>query len=141
LGGQSLVLSDIVFARRLVGLYRDLIPPQEFDLIEAVAVGEAPQFSDDLLGYEISKCGVGCSMLCWGLELTRYSSGADSIVVPLIRLMEESFKPRLNGSGLFDDPQVAQSCLECMLAIHRVAPSYFESDLDAYEVSGLYLVR
>jgi hypothetical protein len=140
LGGQTLVLRDLSFALKLVAIYRSLTPPQDFDIVEVVHPDEAPEFSADLLGYDVSSGGTGCSMLCWGLDFSRHLSNTTSGINPLIRLIEEAFRPRLNSNGLFNNPRDAQYCLDCMLAINRLVPSFFESDLERYIVSGLYLV-
>lgn len=140
-GGESLVVSDIQLARKVVMLYGRLQPAEMFDVVEAVTMGEKPRFSGQLLGYDISQGGVGHSMLSWGLELSRYDSqikGTSQWVLPIIRLSETHFRPKLNENGLFSDCQLAEFCLACLTALNHAVPSLFASEMGRYSVVALY---
>jgi hypothetical protein len=90
-GGESLVLSNITFARQIVQLYQHLRPPQNFDIIEAVDIKSAPQFAGKHLGYDVS-LGTGHSLLCNGLHFNRLVLIAPAQSKPLIDLIENFYK-------------------------------------------------
>lgn len=139
-GGQSLVLSNINFARELVSLYGALKPAQIFDLVEAVSPDKSPEFPGTYLGCDIACGGVGQSMLSWDMDFHNWTRQEALANEPLIRLVEDHFRPKLNRYGLFENIELARFCLGSLTSINRVFPAYFWSKGDNYEVTALYLI-
>lgn len=137
-GGQIGVVHDLKKAQQLVTLYRNLRPPQKYDLLEVIR-GEVPP-AGTLLGYDLSSM-LHYSLLSWGLRLVECSSITDvatrKVVGPIAELIERFFRPRLNPNGLFDDYATAKFCLDTMMALQAVHPNLWEDDKANFEIVGL----
>src|SRR5438034_453299 len=100
-GGQSGTVSDIRRARELLGLYRNLSPPQVFEIIEPVPLGSNPTFPSEFLGWDMAAGGIGFSLLSSEFRPPKAEPKGGSAAA-LMNLVEAHFKPKLNASGLFD---------------------------------------
>lgn len=136
---------DRIAAERLIHTYASLESPQCFELIEAVQGQETPTLGQEQLGYDVVH-QYHYSLLSWGLVLV--GEPAPSLpdddrywqLVPLLRLIQQFFQPRLNQHGLFDDPETAQFFLDCMLATQAVRPALWEHEEVKFQVVGLWKV-
>lgn len=143
-GGESGIVGDLAKASNLVSVYHSWTG-EEFEIVEVVFPPEEPVVGSRLLGYDI--CNYWYSLLSWGLEFERSSElevqrdPGMQIIDPLLQLLGEYFRPRLNGNGLFDDSETAAFCLECMMALQRVRPNLWENDTVVFNVVGLYEVQ
>ncbi len=133
------IISDIDKAKKIVALYKDLSPPQIFEVVRVLEVDETPPGSEEFLGHDIS-CGYYRSLLSWGLDIENEGEEEDRLlkqILPLISLVEKHFKPLLNKNCLFDDSETAKFCLECLMALQDIVPGIFENEEMIFEVIGL----
>lgn len=137
-GGELGVVHDMEKARNLVELYRKCTGEQ-FEVVEVTTERDPPFVGTDFLGFDLS-CGFNNSLLWWGLDLQRQGhqmKDNERVLNPLLRLVEEFFRPKLNSNGLFADCDTAAFCLECMTALQKIRPGLFEGNGE-YEVVGVY---
>ena len=133
-------------AQRLVQVYRQIDPPQLFEVVEVVRETETPEVGTEFLGIDLS-AEFNYSLLACAIEFHGRRDGPeDEIHLPcefpaLLRLLKAYFAPRLNGYGLFTTQQDASFCLECMIALQRFYPGLWESPEVNFECVGLYLVQ
>jgi hypothetical protein len=138
-GGELGTVRDVKRAQKLVDAYRQLDPPQEFEIVEAIKPNKSPHYGEEFLGIDLS-CGLNNSLLWCGLRLVGKGFGTRKIH-PRLQLIEEQFIPMLNDNGLFDDLEAASLCLSRMLDIQRLHPNLFESDERSdFETVALYRV-
>jgi hypothetical protein len=138
-GDELGIISDIHKAKKIVELYKNLIPPQIFEVVRILEVNEPPPGNEEFLGFDLS-CGYGCSLLSWGLDIDKEGEEEDRLhkqISPLIRLVKKHFKPLLNKNSLFDDSETAKFCLECLMALQDIVPGIFENEEMIFEVIGL----
>lgn len=135
------VVHDYDKARQLVDRYRQLMPPQEFEIVEVSMNGNPSSLNGLFLGYDLSS---GCceSLLWWGLNITleHPEEKQDKVrcLGPLFKLVQIYFQPKLNNHGLFADFQIASFCLDCMMALEKDSPNLWEKG--NYHVVGLYKI-
>lgn len=138
-GGELGIISDIYKAKKIVDLYKNLIPPQIFEVVRILEVNEPPLENEEFLGFDLS-CGYGCSLLSWELDIDNEGEEEDRLlkqILPLISLVKKHFKPLLNKNSLFDDSETAKFCLECLMALQDIVPGIFENEEMIFEVIGL----
>jgi len=140
------VVHDLGRARELVQAYGRLDPPQHFEIVEVVAADSSPNLGTKLLGFDLSASAY-YSLLFHGLDslLMEHEPLAHQldlfpVIRPLMQLVWENFRPQLNDYWLFDTPDVAQFCLECMNALQQIRPHLWEDASVVFEVVGLWLV-
>jgi hypothetical protein len=109
-------LHDLVKAKELVDAYAQLPSPQIFEVIQ-ITHDEEVEISGDFLGYDIANYNY--SVLSDGMN---YCIDDSDIIRPLLCLIEDHFKPHLNGNFLFSERLQASNCLKCMLALNNLAP-------------------
>lgn len=149
-GDDYFVVRDLEKAKSLVKAYSNLPQPERFDIIEITEgqVFTASQKSE-FLGYDLS---AGCvySLLAAGLLYESKSSySAENlpqndllkIIEPLIRVVEEYFRPKLNQYRLFSDFATASFCLESMLALQAIHPGLWENETVIFEIVGLHKIN
>ena len=129
-------------ARRLLQLVRVELGRLDFEVVEAVRLGQRPKVGGDLLGYDLS-CAWSYSLLSWGLELG--GNGKDDAVPPaidaLVALVEAHFRPLLNEHGLFSDEQTASFCLRAMMALQALRPGLWENEeASDFEVVAIFKI-
>ncbi|NOX56958.1 MAG: hypothetical protein GXP27_21460 [Planctomycetes bacterium] len=143
--GEVGVVHCVQKACELVRAYERLDPPQTFDVIEVVRRTESPEIGKKYMGIDLSCC-FNYSLLSWGLHFSQdiadrlRDSGACMRILPLLRLIEYCFVPRLNLNGLFDDWADAQLCLECMMSVQSTCPNLWESSELEFECVALWKV-
>jgi hypothetical protein len=133
------IISDIEKAKKIVELYKNLTPPQIFDVVRVLEVNEPLPENEEFLGYDLS-CGYYSSLLSWGLDIDNEGEEEDRLlkqISPLISLVKKHFKPLLNKNSLFDDSETAKFCLECLMALQDIVPGIFENEEVIFEVIGL----
>jgi len=126
--------------RRLATLLRSEVGRKNFEIIEALRVGEIPVMGYKLLGYDLSNAWY-YSLLSWGLDLHRAmeSTSLPTAVRDLSALVETHFRPALNEFALFSDEQTAAFCLRSMLALQSLAPDLWENDAASkFEVVAIF---
>lgn len=132
-------------AERLIHVYATLESPQFFELIEAVQGQETPTLGQERLGYDVVH-QYHYSLLSWGLTLVGEPPPSLSDddhywqLIPLLRLIQQFFQPRLNQHGLFADVETAQFFLDCMLAAQAARPGLWEHEEVKFRVVGLWKV-
>lgn len=129
---------DRAQAVNLIELYRTH-KGEEFELVEVTSGEGRPAIGGVFLGFDIAE-NFGLSLLASGLQM----AGAPccdtcSTIMPLLRLFRDHFAPKLNTYGLLPDYETAAACLECMAAIQKLHPGFWESRFD-FDVVGIYLV-
>lgn len=144
-GGELGIVHSLENARQLVRAYGRLDPPQNFDLVEVVQRGETPCVGTQWIGIDLSS-DFNYSLLSWGLRGEEYVPSewqppeSYKRVLPLVRLVEYYFRPRLNHNGLFDSEEEAAFCLDCMTSLQNCCPNLWEHEDMAFECVWLYLV-
>jgi hypothetical protein len=140
------ILSDLEGAKKLVNDYNTLRVAPVFEIVEITRPGEEPKTDVESLGHDLAhQCNH--SLLVEGLKLDDRPVGewppSDPVWIlpPLFRLIQEHFRPMLNRYWLFEDYEVAQFCLDCMMALQRFVPDLWESDEVKYEVIKLWKVH
>ncbi len=141
------IVCDLGKAKELAIAYKSYTG-QEFEIVEATLGDEQPSVGRQFLGYDLSR-GFFNSLLWYGLDICYHRMGGwDSeredllrLIQPLICLVEQHFKPKLNANGLFDDYKTAKWCLDCMASIQTICPDWFESGENNFEVVGLHRVK
>lgn len=141
-GGEIGVVHDIVRAKHLISAYENLSPPQHFELVEVVEGEHSPRVGNEFLGYDLS-AGFNNSLLWSGMDINEdniefQSDETLKILRPLLHLIKIHFKSMLNSNGLFTNDKEATFCLECMMAIQKLSPGFWE--WGDYEVLGLYSI-
>lgn len=144
-GNEYGIVHNLTKAKELIEVYRQLDPPQHFEIVEVTADKYPPETQSKFLGFDLSS-GYHYSLLSWGLDIDREPPDDMAIddkfltLQPLLRLTKKYFQPRLNLSGLFEDYDTANFCLECMLAMQKIRPGLWENDEVKFEVIGLWEV-
>ena len=139
------MIHDLEKAKAMAAAYALACPDQHYEIVEATYDSPPETQSNQLLGYDLS-AGYGFSLLSWGLDIGRKpvddlpSDDPLRILQPLICLVREFFQPQLNESGLFDDQEMANFCLRCMMALQQVRPSLWEDEEVVFELVGLWKV-
>jgi hypothetical protein len=145
-GGEELAVHNLAKARALIAAYALGCPDQHFEIVEATYDDPPETQTSQLLGYDLL-AGYGYSLLSWGLEIGRKPlddlPGDDLLRVlqPPLSLVRESFQPRLNANGLFDDKETAEFCLACMMALQQIRPNLWENETVTFDVVGLWQVQ
>lgn len=144
-GGVGTV-DDLHFARDLIMSYRQLQPPQCFEIIEGTRVGESPRATSIFLGYDLSWMFMD-SLLRNGLKLINNEpptlSGNDLYwsAAPTLNDVQAVFQPLLNENGLFFEESHARACLSRVVDVERIWPNLWDSTtLKGTEVVGVWLV-
>ena len=138
-GDELEIISDINKAKKIVELYRNLSPPQLFEVVRVLELNEIPPENEEFLGYDLS-CGYYYSLLSWALDIENKGEEEDRVlkqISPLLNLVKKNFKPLLNKNCLFDDAETAKFCLECLMALQDIRPGLFENEEALFEVVGL----
>lgn len=140
------VVHDLVRARALVQAYARLEPPQHFEIVEVVSAGGSPNVGTNLIGFDLAATAY-YSLLFNELESLRmeheplaHQPDLFPVIRPLMLLVWEYFRPQLNECWLFDTPDAAQFCLDCMNALQQIRPHLWEDKSVVFEVVGLWLV-
>lgn len=145
-GGEVGVVHSLAKAQRLVQAYRQIDPPQFFEVVEVLRGTETPEVGTEFLGIDLS-AEFNCSLLASAVVFHGRREGPEDDghlpcgLSSLLRLLKAYFAPRLNGYGLFTTQQDASFCLECMIALQRFYPGLWESPEVNFECLGLYLVH
>jgi hypothetical protein len=138
-GGEFHIINDIEKAKKIFELYKNLTPPQIFEVVRLLEVNETPPGNEEFLGYDLS-CGYFYSLLSWGLDIEIEGEEEDRLlkqISPLMDLVKKHFKPLLNKNCLFYDSETAKFCLECLMALQDIVPGLFENEEIIFEVIGL----
>lgn len=141
---QGLV-TDLDFCRHVIEVYKHWNPPQDFEIVEITQADQAPEYSmGTCLGFDIA-FAAHHSLLSEGLlfdNIPNPGSPADGLqdLLPLIKLVKDYFRPKLNENKLFADRTVAGFCLEAMLALQKIKPGLWENDQFIFEVIGIWKV-
>jgi hypothetical protein len=138
-GGELEIISDIEQAKKIVEIYKNLTPPQIFEVVRILEVNEQPLENEEFLGFDLS-CQYYYSLLSWELDIVNKKIEKDRLIqqiLPLIKLVKKYFKPLLNKNCLFDDSETAKFCLECLMALQDIKPGIFEDKEEIFEVIGL----
>jgi hypothetical protein len=133
------IVTDLDKARNLVKLYTLLDPPQNFEVIKIYEKEEEPCEGEEFLGFDLSDC-FDYSLLCSNLNLRvddKKHEGAYKKILPLLMLIKEYFRPKLNKYSLFDDYKTAKFCLKCMMSLQLFYPNLWESEDYKFDVIGL----
>ncbi len=144
------LLHDLDKAHELVRIYKQYAN-QDFEIIEITNDEEMPQAGEKFLGFDIS-VGYISSLLWNGLRICHKAEdvvndwdperGAISRRIrPLVCLIEEHFRPKLNANGLFADYETARFCLDCWISIEGLVPGAYEHRGKDFEILGLYKVE
>lgn len=144
-GGEEGVVYDLVKAKALVQAYRQLSPPQYFEIVSVRELHDIPdrEAPSAFLGFDLC-AGYSYSLLSWGLEFDRTppddmsQDDAFRILQPLLRLIRSFFQQQLNINGLFSDFSIANYCLECMMAVQKIRPGIWENEDIEFKVVGLW---
>ena len=141
------VIHNLEKAIRLVREYERLDPPQHFELIE-VASPDQPFESKEhtFIGFDLSAF-YSHSLIFWGLEYNKKDIVIPDIpkddnywdILPLIILTYKHFLPMLNSYGLFNDFEVADECLTCLMALQKIHPNQWDEGF-VFEVVKLAIV-
>lgn len=143
-GGEDGIVHDLAKAQELVEAYRNLQPPQYFEVVEITVRNQPPITHSQLLGFDLST-GYE-SLLTTGLEIVKKPPEGTLvndpllIIWPLLKLIKQYFQTKLNANGLFNDYTTAQFCLDCMLALQTIRPNLWENEQVKFEVYGLWEV-
>ena len=141
---EDQTLDDIAVARDLVRRYRMIDGGYHFDLVEVTDDPDYVRFGRECLGWDLAFGGTGRSLLSWGLLIKVEGQVKDSLhetLAPLIELVEDVFRPKLNAYGLFGFKDDADRCLECLVAIHRLLPDFMTNmPFETVEVVSVFLV-
>jgi len=138
-GDELEFINDIDKAKKIVEVYKNLTPPQIFEVVRVLEVNESPPENEEFLGFDLS-CGYFYSLLSWGLDIELEGEEEDRLlkqISPLMDLVKKHFKPLLNKNSLFDDSETAKFCLECLMALQDIVPGLFENEEVIFEVIGL----
>lgn len=137
------MLDDLEFARQVIAEYEALDLPQHFEIVEITDDNEPPENAQaNFLGFDVVQ-DYFISMLTTGLDFSAlYDNLSDhmQVLVPLIRLVEVHFKPKLNEYGLFSSYEDASSFQQAVKALRILRPGLFEGGESIFEVAGLWLV-
>jgi hypothetical protein len=142
--GDGNFVHDLAKAREIVQVYKTVVPPINYEIIELTAGDAQPSSADgEFLGYDLS-AGYWLSLIRDGL-LFAWSDlpSADDdetfrTILPLFRLVVLHFRQALNNNGLFSDYSRAKFCLECMMALQKIRPNLWEGDDIVFDVVGLW---
>jgi hypothetical protein len=140
------LLENINFAKRIVQIYKSLIPPQDFEIIEVTIENNPPENENSLFfGFDIA-CNYSISALSYDLEIDHVNEKGpyfdlDKKLLPLYRLFKLHFQPLLNAHGLFMDYADAQFCLEAMNSIQLIRPNFWEGEHCQFQVLGIWRIE
>lgn len=146
---ENNVFHDLSKAREYVEIFRNLNPPELYDIIE-ITGNKCPSENHDsiFLGYDLSyHLGGGDSLITaldydcsidskQQLSLEKYH---DPNIIVIHNLIVRYFRPKLNSNFLFDDYNDAMFCLKCMLAILNISPKFYEPA--EYKVVSIYKIE
>ena len=147
-GGEEGLVYDLVKAKELVRAYRQLDPPQYFEVVTVNTRLTPPNegVQSQFLGFDLS-AGYRYSLLSWGLEIDRQplpdlpEDDPYRTLQPLLRLVKSFFQKQLNSNGLFSDFHTANFCLECMMALQKIRPGIWENEDVEFEVVDLWRLK
>jgi hypothetical protein len=136
-------------AQDLVRTYQQYVA-DPFEVVEVTLGDEPTPRGKTLIGFDIS-LGFHSSLL-WetrGLDIChRYRNWYDKeakVILrqldPLICLMQDYFRPKLNQYGLLPNHTSAKKCLSCVLALQSFVPDFFGYGINNWKVVGLYEVE
>jgi hypothetical protein len=140
-GGESGLVHDLDRALKLAQAYRDGQPPQLFEVVEVTISDQQPEGGGSLIGYEVSAGYASSAVMPFLAEKSAANLSVVSsaeIVDPLLRLMQQHFRPLLNSHYLFDDYAVAAHFFDCVVATARISPRSWLNRWHEYEVVGLW---
>jgi hypothetical protein len=138
-GDQLGIIKNLEKAKKMVGLYEKLNPPQKFEIVRILEDKEKQKNGEEFLGFDISS-NYGYSLLSWNLDIGLKNYQNDEIlqkIRPLVNLVREYFKPKLNRYSLFNDIDTAQFCLDCMMSLQKIRPGFWENEEVRFEIIGL----
>jgi hypothetical protein len=139
-GGELGVVHDLEKARRYSELLKLHVKDQSFELIEVVDDRATPSCGGQFLGFDLSS-HYNSSLLTWGFESLPGLHGLPGPIHDLCELLNRSYGPQLNASGLFDAYDIATSCLRSMIALQMLSANLFEGGgLAEFAVIGVYRV-
>lgn len=146
-GGELGIVKDLHQAQGLVTLYGRLETRQDFEVIRLLGDEQDRSSGEGFLGFDLSM-RAHQSLLAWGLRLLdQVEKGPSTSLLrgarPLVRLIEEVFRPELNEHLLFPQRKRAAFCLDAMKALQGFVPGLWEGDeyLPDFRVLGLSLER
>ena len=125
---------------QIINLYRQLNPPQIYELVEVTENTEASIVCTAFLGFDISYL-FDDSLLHNRLSICQdmlFNENIDKIIHPLKCLVENYFQPRLNKDGLFSNYTDANFCLECMMALQGIRRNLWAASDELYRVVGIW---
>lgn len=132
---------NLDMASNLVHLYKELDPPQLFEVIGIQpASSERDGLPGELLGFDVSD--YFDSLLFRGLDYLWFLRDIKDYpeehprqqIAPLVKLLQDHFQPLLNQNGLFQDASTAERYFSCVKALDRLGPGFvLEPDVD-YQV-------
>lgn len=128
-------VNDINGARQLLTYVCTRLHRYEFELIEAVRLGDTVTVGGTKLGYDLS-VACGYSLLSWGLDLTGGTTSPP--IDQLVELVQAHFQPMLNAHGLFSEEETALFCLRSMMALQALWPGLWENETVHFEVTAIY---
>jgi hypothetical protein len=135
-------IADMDTAVTILKTYRRFASERDFELIEVVSAAEEAAVGKSFLGFDIS-CGFYYSLVAAALEMTNNEGSRASLasgVYTLSNLLRRHFHGVLNTHRLFDDRQVAQDCLDAMMALQQIRPNLYENSEMVFEVVGIFKV-
>lgn len=143
------IVTDVETARTACRAFNELAG-EHYDIVELTVGDESPSVGGEFLGFDVSY-KFGHSMLWQGIhmcptdQIILHFQGeerekVETIIAPLACLIDEHFRPQLNANGLFDSYETAKRCLDCMFAIDKLHPDWYQDMSGGYEVVGLYKV-
>src|SRR5690606_6024399 len=141
--GEDALVYDLEKARLLVTRYRQLSPPQFFEIIELTFEDTPPGVSEELLGYDVSDSYnslLELHLSSPALENPEQQDEGFRRIVPLLELLKRYFQPLLNENGLFETYEIANFCLDCMMALQTLRPGLYEDETHEFFVIGLWRV-
>lgn len=131
-------VDDLPRALDLVDAYAAIQPPIPLQVLETTRATEASREEGTTLGYDLAAGSY--SLLSWGLELGREPrlplAAADAYhsLLPLLRAVGDHYRGFLNSAVLFQDVDMAEECLEVLMAAQAIRPELWSHSSDHFEV-------
>ena len=142
-GGELGVVHTLNKASEFVKALREPKFAEAYELI-AITKGQSSPINDgEFLGFDVS-ASYYYSLLSWGLDFDHIMSNSSladasiTILKPILKLLSAHFGVQLNDYGLFQQREVAEFCMECMLALQHIHPGLWENEQVAFEVVGVW---
>lgn len=140
LSDESGVIGDLDAAASILDSYRRYAPERNFELVEVTTVSERPVAGREIIGFDIS-CGFYYSLVAAVIAFERSQDTRPGYVPGvsiLDHLLRAYFIRMLNAHALFDSSDVAQDCLDAMMALQRSQPNLYENPDMRFEVVGIH---